>query len=46
MAFDNSTDSIAKPLGTFKVADSGKTIDCSGGIQVNHQKCIGSDYLS
>jgi len=33
MAFDNSTDSISKPLGTFKVADSGKTIDCSGGTQ-------------
>ena len=48
MAFDNTTDSISKPVGTFKMADfySAKTIDCPGGTtQVNRQKSIGNNYL-
>ena len=34
MAFDNSTDSISKPLGTFTASSSSQTIDCSSGTKV------------
>ena len=34
MAFDSSTDSISKPLGTFTAGPSSKTIDCSSGAKV------------
>jgi len=33
MAFDNSTDSISKPLGTFTAGSSSQTIDCSSGTK-------------
>jgi len=37
MAFDNSTDSISKPLGTFTAGSSSQTIDCSSGTKVFSQ---------
>ena len=37
MAFDNSTESISKPLGTFTADSSSQTIDCSSGTKVFSQ---------